>query len=82
MASESAGPGAALPPKTRELTALGCALALRQEDRIEHCVTDCLRTGAMPEEIMEVLRLATVMAECPGDRYRAIVQEAIAAFGR
>jgi len=31
---------------------------------------------------MEVLRLATVMAECPGDTYRAIVQEAIDAFGQ
>jgi hypothetical protein len=29
---------------------------------------------------MEVLRLATVMAECPGDRYRAIVQQAIDTF--
>jgi len=82
MASEDIGPIGALPPKTRELTALGCALALRREDRIESCVTDCLRAGATPEEIMEVLRLATVMAECPGDAYRAIVQEAIATFRR
>ena len=82
MASESTGPGAALLPKTRELTALGCAFALRREDCIASCVADCLRVGATPEEIMEVLRLATVMAECPGDAYRAIVQEAIAVFGR
>jgi len=46
------------------------------------CVADCLRAGATPEEIMEVLRLATVMAECPGDTYRAIVQEVIDAFGQ
>jgi len=58
MASEDIGPIGALPPKTRELTALGCAFALRREDRIESCVTDCLRAGATPEEIMEVLRLA------------------------
>ena len=82
MAYGSTGPGAVLPPKTRELTAMGCVLALRQEDRVASCVADCLRVGATPEEIMEVLRLATVMAECPGDKYRAIVQEAIAAFGR
>jgi alkylhydroperoxidase/carboxymuconolactone decarboxylase family protein YurZ len=41
---------------------------------------ECLRAGATPGEIMEVLRLATVMAECPGDRYRAIVQRAIDTF--
>ena len=82
MASEDIGPIGALPPKTRELTALGCAFALRREDRIESCVTDCLRAGATPEEIMEVLRLAAVMAECPGDRYRAIIQQAIDAFGQ
>ena len=82
MASESTGPGAALPPKTRELTALGCALALRQEDRIASCVTDCLRVGATPEEIMEVLQLATVMAECPGDAYRTIVHQAVDTFSQ
>jgi alkylhydroperoxidase/carboxymuconolactone decarboxylase family protein YurZ len=78
--SEETGPGGALPPKTRALTALGCALALRQEDRMASCATECLRAGATPGEIMEVRRLATVMAECPGDRYRAIVQQAIDTF--
>jgi len=80
--SENTGPGEGLSPKTRGLAALGCALALRREDSIASCVADCLRAGATPEEIMEVLRLATVMAECPGDTYRAIVQEAIDAFGQ
>ena len=52
MASKDTGPSGALPPKTRGLTARGCAFAFRREDRIEPCVTNCLRAGAMPEEIM------------------------------
>ncbi|HET6441498.1 MAG TPA: carboxymuconolactone decarboxylase family protein [Phycisphaerae bacterium] len=82
MASKDTGPSGALPPKTRGLTALGCAFALRREDDIASYVAECLRAGATPEEIMEVLRLATVLAECPGDRYRAIIQQAIDAFGQ
>jgi len=79
---EGTEPAESLPLKTRAFAALGCALALRREDDIRCHVAECLRASATAEEIMEVLRLATVMAECPGDRYRAIIQEAIDAFDR
>jgi len=75
-------PAGTLLAKVGCLAALGCALAVRREDEITACTTACLDAGATPDEVMEVLRLATVTAECPGDKYRAIIQHAIEAFGR
>ncbi|MFO8013589.1 MAG: carboxymuconolactone decarboxylase family protein [Phycisphaerae bacterium] len=74
-------PVGTLPPKVRCLATLGCALAVRREDEIPVCTNACLKAGATPDEIMEVLRLATVTAECPGDRYRAIIQQEIDNLG-
>lgn len=71
----------ALSPKLRELIALGSAIATKRgRDTVVSCVTDCLKAGASREEIMEVLRLAILMAEVPAETYDMIVREAIDGF--
>ena len=71
----------ALPSKLRNLISLAAALAFqRSQERVSSCVIDCCKTGANSEEIMEVLRLAIVMAEIPAEEYTAMVRMAIANY--
>jgi len=71
----------ALSPKLRELIALGSAIATKRgRDTVVSCVADCLKAGASREQILEVLRLAILMAEVPAETYDTIVREAIDSF--
>jgi len=62
MANE-AEPAGTLPVRMRCLAALGSALATQREYQIASHTPPCLEAGATPGEVMEVFRLATVMAE-------------------
>jgi len=67
-----------LSPKLRKLIALGSAISTqRGRKTVESCVTACLKAGATREQIMEVLRLAVVMAETPTAASDVMVSEAI-----
>ncbi|HUW31607.1 MAG TPA: hypothetical protein VM223_08330 [Planctomycetota bacterium] len=70
----------ALSGKLRNLTRLGCALAMQADERIPDCVGDCLIAGATRAEIMEVLRMAILMPEIRVDKYTTIVSDAIERF--
>jgi len=73
----------ALSSELRSLIALASAIATqRDRDTVVSCVADCLKTGASREQIMEVLRLAILMAEVPAETYDTIVREAIDNFDR
>ena len=73
----------ALSSELRNLIALASAIATqRDRDTVVSCVADCLKTGASREQIMEVLRLAILMAEVPAETYDTIVREAIDNFER
>jgi len=67
--------------KLRGLIALGSAIATKRgRDTVVSCVADCLKAGAGREQILEVLRLAILMAEVPAETYDTIVREAIDSF--
>ena len=71
----------ALSPKLKELVALGSAIATKRgRDTVVSCVADCLKAGASREQILEVLRLAILMAEVPAETYDTIIREAIDSF--
>ena len=69
-----------LSARLKNLIALGSALAGQQSQYVASCVKESLRAGATRGEIMEVLRLAIVMAEIPAEHYTEIVQSAIKIF--
>lgn len=70
-----------LSPKLRELVALGSTIATKRgRDTVVSCVADCFKAGASREQILEVLRLAILMAEVPVETYDKIVREAIDGF--
>jgi len=69
-----------LSARLKNLIALGSALAGQRSQDVASCVKESLRAGATREEIMEVLRLAIVMAEIPAKHYTEIVQNAIKIF--
>jgi alkylhydroperoxidase/carboxymuconolactone decarboxylase family protein YurZ len=70
-----------LSSRLKKLVALGSAIASQSErDVVASCVTDCLKAGAMREEVTEVLRQAILMAEIPAEIYTRIVCDAIDAF--
>jgi len=60
----------ALPAYVRTLATLGCALALRREDQIAPLAIECSKASATPDQVREVLGMAIVMSECPGEQYR------------
>lgn len=70
----------ALPPRLKGLIALASAIATQQKVTTASCVAECLKTGASREEIMEVLRLAILIAEVPVKLYDTIVRDAINSF--
>jgi alkylhydroperoxidase/carboxymuconolactone decarboxylase family protein YurZ len=66
-----------LSPKIGRPIALGSAIVTqRGREMVESCVADCLKVGATREQIMEVLRLAIVVAEVPTEVCSKIVNEA------
>jgi len=70
-----------LPLKLRNLISLAAALAFQKNrDIVSDCVIDCCKAGADPEEIMEILRLAVVIAEIPANEYTDMVRMAIADY--
>jgi alkylhydroperoxidase/carboxymuconolactone decarboxylase family protein YurZ len=70
-----------LPPKLRELVALSSVLATQQErDKVTACVQACLKSGATPQEVMQVVNQVILMAEIPASFYRSVVTEAIKTF--
>jgi len=70
-----------LSPKLRELIALGSTIATKRgRNTVVSCVADCLKAEASREQILEVLRLAILMAEVPAETYDTIVREAIGRF--
>jgi len=65
----------------RELIAIGSAITTKRGcDTVVSCVADCLKAGASREQILEVLRLAILMAEVPAETYDTIVRKAIGRF--
>lgn len=74
---QAASPDGALTHKTKELIALGIAVALRCEDCIISHVGACHRAGASREEVAEALGTAIQMSGGPGLMYAG---KALAAF--
>ena len=74
---QAASPDGALSHKTKELVALGIAVALRCEDCIISHVGACQRAGASREEVAEALGTAIQMSGGPGLMYAA---KALAVF--
>jgi len=79
---QSESQGSALSERLKNLTRLGCAIAIRSDAKIPSCVENCLRSGATRDEIMEVVGMAILMAEVPANAYRAMVSDAIDDFER
>jgi AhpD family alkylhydroperoxidase len=67
----------ALPAQTRELIALGIAIASHCEGCIAYHVHDALRAGASPDEVLDAIGVAIMMGGGPGAVYGA---EAVAAL--
>ena len=67
-----------LSPKLRKLIAMASAIATKRgRDTVVSCVADCLKAGASREQILEVLRLAILMAEIPAEIYDTIVRSSL-----
>jgi len=66
--------------KLKNLIALGSALANQQSQNVIFCVKESMKTGATQKEIMEVLRVAILMAEIPAEAYTGIVKDAVKVF--
>ena len=66
-----------LSAKLKNLIALGSALASQQSQNVVFCVKESMKTGATQKEIMEVLRVAILMAEIPAEAYTGIVKDAV-----
>ena len=69
-----------LPERLKNLIALGSALVSQQSQNVVFCVKESMKTGATQKEIMEVLRVAILMAEIPAEAYTEIVKNAVKAF--
>ena len=69
-----------LSAKLKNLIALGSALASQQSQNVVFCVKESMKTGATQKEVMEVLRVAILMAEIPAEAYTEIVKDAVKAF--
>lgn len=76
-ASRRAG-GSELSDRVKNLIALAAAITLqRDEELIGQVTKKCLQAGSKPEELLEVLRLAIIIAEIPAHKYREIIQHVI-----
>ena len=66
--------------KLKNLIALGSALANQQSQNVAFYVKESMGNGATQKEIMEVLRVAILMAEIPAESYTGIVKDAVKNF--
>lgn len=72
-------PGA-LTVKEKELIALGMGIALRCEPCIYSHVEKCFKSGATPEQILEVAGVAVMMQGGPAYTYAPLVAAAVEHF--
>lgn len=70
----------ALPTKSKELIAIGIAVATRCESCIYSHVEKALKHGASPAEIMEAAGVAVMMGGGPAYTYTPIVDAALTHF--
>ena len=63
--------------KSKELIALGIAVALRCESCIFAHVEKCLKSGASPREVMDAAGVAVMMGGGPVYTYMPVVAEAL-----
>ena len=77
--AQAATAAKALDGKTKELIALGIAVAVRCDDCIGFHVKAALERGASQEEVIEVLGMAIYMGAGPSVMYAS---HALEAFGR
>jgi AhpD family alkylhydroperoxidase len=70
----------ALPAKTRELIALGIAIASRCDGCIAYHVHDALAAGATSEEVLDAIGVAVMMGGGPGAVYGAEALDALEQF--
>jgi AhpD family alkylhydroperoxidase len=66
--------------KTKELIALGIAIAVRCDGCIAYHVHDALRAGATREEVSETVGVAVLMGGGPALMYGAEAMEAVDQF--
>jgi AhpD family alkylhydroperoxidase len=69
-----------LPSNTKELIALGIAIAVRCEGCIAYHVHDALVNGATPEEILETIGVAICMGGGPALVYGCEAMESLEQF--
>jgi len=78
--AQAAGKPKALDAKTKELIALGIAVAVRCDDCIGFHVKAALQNGATRDEVVETLGMAIYMGAGPSVMYAAHALEAFAQF--
>lgn len=66
-----------LPVKSKELIALGISIAKQCKYCIVAHVTNALRAGASPEEILDVCRVAILMGGGPAVAYSRFTMQAV-----
>jgi AhpD family alkylhydroperoxidase len=76
---ETTGPGT-LPAKTKELIALGIAIAARCQSCIAFHVHDAVKAGASRQEVLEAIGVAIMMGGGPAAMYACEAYEALAQF--
>jgi AhpD family alkylhydroperoxidase len=72
----------ALPTKTKELVALGIAVAIRCDDCVAFHTRAALEQGASREEVLETLGMAIYMGAGPSVMYASHALEAFSQFAR
>jgi AhpD family alkylhydroperoxidase len=72
----------ALPTKTKELVALGIAVAIRCDDCVAFHTKAALEQGASREEVLETLGMAIYMGAGPSVMYASHALEAFSQFTR
>ena len=70
----------ALPAKTRELIALGIAIAAHCEGCVAYHVHDALAAGATADEVLDAIGVAVMMGGGPSLMYAAHALEALEQF--
>jgi len=76
---EATAPGV-LPAKTKELVALGIAIAARCQSCIAFHVHDAIKAGATRQEILEAIGVAIMMGGGPAAMYACEAYEALDQF--
>lgn len=77
---KSAAADGALSSKTKELIALGIAIAVRCDGCIAYHVHDALEAGASRDEVVEAIGVAILMGGGPALMYAAEAYEALEQF--